>query len=463
MEKTKKLSTDELLGSSKMLPLIFKMALPTVAAQLVNLLYGVVDRVYIGHIEGIGKDALAGVGVSSTVIMLIAAFANILAGGGAPLAAISLGRGDREKCKRILGNCFTLGLIFTAVCMTVSYAFMTPLLKFAGASSVTMIYAKEYLGIYLVGTLFVMFSMGLNSFISAGGHPVVAMTSVIMGAALNTALDPVFIFGFDMGVRGAALATVISQACSAAFVLCFLFSKRSTIRLEAKYMMPDIKIIGGIVALGISPFVMASTESLVGFALNGSLSKFGDIYVSSLTVMQSAMQIVSIPLAGFTQGVSPIFGYNYGHRNNGRVKQALKYTMLIGVSFNLLGMLAMIIFPSAVASIFTSDSELISIVAKYMPIFLIGMTIFGLQRVCQNTFVALGDAKVSLFIALLRKVILLVPLALILPNFMGVTGVYAAEAIADGTAATLCTLIFVFRFPVLLKRNAETAKIDNKD
>ena len=456
MSETKKRGADELLGSSKMLPLIFKMALPTVAAQLVNLLYGVVDRIYIGHIEGIGNDALAGVGVASTVVILVAAFANILAGGGAPLAAIALGRGNREKCERILGNCFTLGIIFTVLCMSLSYAFMTPLLNFAGASEVTRVYAEDYLTFYLIGTLFVMISTGLNSFISAGGHPMIAMISVAMSALLNTILDPVFIFALGMGVKGAAVATVISQCASAVFVLLFLLSEKSTIRLSFKNASPDIKIIGSILALGISPFVMASTESLVGFVLNGSLSDFGDIYVSALTVMQSAMQIVSIPLSGFTLGVSPIISYNFGHRNNGRVKEALKYLMIIGVGFNLIGMLAMIIFPGAVASIFTSDEALIAIVRSYMPVFLLGMTIFGLQRVCQTTFVALGDAKISLFIALLRKIILLIPLALILPSFMGVMGVYSAEAIADATAATLCTLIFVFRFPSLLKKNLKT-------
>jgi len=229
--------------------------------------------------------------------------------------------------------------------------------------------------------------------------------------------------------------------------------KTTSLRLKISNMKPNGRIIAATMALGISPFVMASTESLVGFALNGMLASFDDIYVSALTVMQSAMQMVSIPLAGFTQGVSPIISYNYGHKNNNRVKQTLKYTFLIGVTFNLLGMLFMIAFPRMVASVFTSDAALISIVGKFLPLFLAGMTIFGLQRVCQNTFIALGDAKVSLCIALLRKVVLLVPLALILPRFMGVSGVYASEAIADATAAILCTVIFIFRFPQLLKKN----------
>lgn len=448
-------NSEELLGTSPILPLIFKMSLPTIFAQLVNLLYSLVDRIYIGHIPNVGSDALAGVGVASTIVILVAAFANIIAGGAGPLSAIALGKGERERAERILGNSVVLVFVFTVLCMSLSYAFMTPLLKLAGASNVTMLYAKEYLNVYLLGTVFVLISTGLNAFISVQGRPVVAMVSVMIGAVMNTALDPLFIYAFDMGVKGAATATVISQLCSAVFVLAFLTKKTTSLRIKPACFKPDGKIIASTMALGISPFVMASTESLVGFVLNGMLAAFDDIYVSALTVMQSAMQIVSIPLAGFTMGVSPIISYNFGHKNHGRVKETLKYTFAIGVSFNLIGMLFMIIFPRFVASVFTSDGALIEIVGQFLPVFLLGMTIFGLQRVCQNTFIAVGDAKVSLCIALLRKVLLLVPLALILPRFMGVTGVYAAEAIADATAAVLCTLIFIFRFSRILKNNKE--------
>ena len=451
-------NSDELLGSAPILPLIFKMSLPTVFAQLVNLLYSLIDRIYIGHIDIIGKDALAGVGVASTLVILVAAFANLIAGGAGPLAAIALGRGEREKSERILGNAFVLTVFFATLCMTLSYTFMVPLLRFAGASEVTAVYAKEYLDVYLGGTFFVMVATGLNAFISVQGRPFVAMISVLIGALLNTALDPIFIYALNMGVRGAAIATVISQLASAVFVFTFLVGKRASLRLKLNRMSPDIKIIGTTMALGISPFVMASTESLVGFVLNGTLSRYGDIYVGALAIMQSAMQIISIPLAGFTQGVSPIISYNYGHKDDTRVKETLKYTFIIGVSFNFVGMLFMILFPSVVAGIFTADEALVSIVSQYMPIFLAGMTIFGLQRVCQNTFIALGDAKVSLCIALLRKVVLLIPLALILSSFMGVVGVYAGEAIADAVAAALCTLIFIFRFPYLLKKNAECSQ-----
>jgi putative MATE family efflux protein len=332
---------------------------------------------------------------------------------------------------------------------------MEPMLRLAGASEVTMPYAVEYLSVYLIGTVFVMISSGLNLFISTQGRPAVAMLSVMLGAGLNTLLDPIFIFGFDMGVSGAAVATVISQAASAAFVLGFLFSKRAQLRLRPSLMRPRLSVIGKICALGISPFVMASTESVVGFALNGQLSAYGgDIHVGALAIMQGAMQAVSVPLAGFSQGVVPILSYNYGHKLNDRVKECFKICAVILFTFNLFGMLFMIIFPSVIVGAFTEDGELLSVVCKYMPLFLTGMTIFGLQRTCQNTFVALGQAKISLFIALLRKVILLVPLAYIFPSLIGVSGVYLAEAVADATAAISCTTIFAFLFPRILKKNA---------
>ena len=280
-----------------------------------------------------------------------------------------------------------------------------------GASENTLEYAVDYLSIYLLGTIFVEISTGLNSFINAQGRPAIAMFSVLIGALLNIILDPIFIFWFDMGVKGAALATVLSQACSAVWVVSFLFSRRASLPLEKRYMGLDRKIILSILALGVSPFIMASTESLVGFVLNSSLKEFGDIYISALTILQSSMQFASVPLTGFAQGFVPIISYN-----------------------------------------FASDERLIETVRWTMPVFLGGMTIFGLQRACQNMFVALGQARISIFIALLRKAILLIPLALILPNFMGVTGVYAAEAISDATAAICCTLLFFWQFPKILGR-----------
>lgn len=443
---------EERLGTDRMLPLVFKMALPAVIAQVVNLLYNLVDRIYIGHIPEIGTQALAGIGVAGSLIILISAFSAIVAGGGAPLAAIALGQGNRPRARKILGNGFILLLFFTVLTSALSYLFMEPILMFTGASHQTIGYAKDYLSIYLIGTLFVEVSVGLNTFINTQGRPGIAMWSIIIGAFLNILLDPLFIFVFGWGVKGAAIATIISQACSACWVLAFLTSSRASLRLERRYMKLDKKVIGAILALGASPFIMASTESLVGFVLNGSLKAFGDIYVSALTIMQSAMLIVSVPLAGFALGFVPIVSYNYGHGNRDRVKECFKIVVIVMFLFNFLLMLLMILFPAVVASVFTSDEQLIDTVSQVMPVFLGGMTIFGLQRACQNMFVALGQARISIFIALLRKVILLVPLALLLPHFVGVIGVYAAEGISDAAAAICCTIIFAMQFPKILKK-----------
>lgn len=446
--------SDEKLGIDRMLPLIFKMALPAVAAQLVNLLYGVIDKIYIGHIEGVGGEALAGVGITTSVIILIAAFSHLVGSGGSPLAAIQLGKGNREEASRILNNGFVMLIFFAFICTVVPFLFMDGILVLAGAEADILPYAKDYLSIYLIGTVFVMISTGLNMFINCQGRPGIAMLSVIIGAVLNTVLDPLFIFGLDLGVKGAAIATVISQGVSAAWVLSFLFSRKAQLRLELRHMKPRLKVVGAIAALGISPFVMASTESLVGFTLNGQLRTYGStVHVAALAVMQSAMQIVSIPLSGFSQGIIPILSYNYGHGKNDRVKECFEITLAVMFSVNLVGMLFMILFPRLIGGMFTDDVGVIEIVRQYMPLFLLGMTIFGLQRTCQNTFVALGQAKISLFIALLRKVILLVPLAYLLPLLMGVSGVYAAEAIADAVAAILCTVIFASVFGKILRKN----------
>ena len=348
---------EERLGTDRMLPLVFRMALPAVAAQLVNLLYTLVDRVYIGHIPGIGTDALAGVGVTSSVIILISAFSAIVAGGGAPLAAIALGQGHRERAGKILGNGFVLLVLFAVVTSTVSYLFMKPILTSIGASTHTLPYAVDYLSVYLLGTLFVEVAVGLNTFINCQGRPGVAMCSVIIGAVLNIVLDPLFIFTFDMGVKGAALATILSQACSAVWVLAFLTSKRASLQLERRYLQLDRRIVGATLALGLSPFIMASTESLVGFVLNGSLERYGDIYVSALAVMQAAMLCVSVPLTGFAQGFVPVVSYNFGHGNRERVKECFKIVVTVMFFFNFLLVLLMILFPSLVSAIFTSDAH----------------------------------------------------------------------------------------------------------
>lgn len=444
---------EERLGTDSMLPLIFRMALPAVAAQIVNLLYNIVDRIYIGHIPTYGSDALAGIGVTGSIIMLISASSAFVGGGGAPLAAIALGQGDRRRAEKLLGNGFML-LIFSAVFMVCVYAYMKPLLYLIGASDHTIDYAVDYLTVYLAGTVFVQLAVGLNPFINTQGRPGVAMFSVVIGAVLNIVLDPLFIFVFGMGVKGAAIATVISQAASAVWVMEFLTSKKATLRLRRENIGLERSVVLAIMGLGVSPFIMSSTESLVGFVLNSSLVHFGDIYVSALAIMQSAMLVVSVPLVGFSQGFVPVASYNYGHGNNARVKECFRIVVLVMFTFNLLQVLFMIFFPELVASAFTEDKNLIGVVGHYMPLFLAGMSIFGLQRACQNMFVALGQAKISVFIALLRKIILLIPLVLLLSRIVGLEGVFAAEAISDATAAVLCTLIFAWQFPRILRRNS---------
>lgn len=449
---------EERLGTDRMLPLIFRMALPAVAAQIVNLLYNIVDRIYIGHIPGYGTDALAGIGVTGSIIMLISACSAFVGGGGAPLAAIALGRGDRDRAEKLLGNGFTLLLIFSVLFSVGVYLYMEPLLYLIGASERTIGYAVDYLSIYLLGTVFVQLAVGLNPFINTQGRPRIAMASVVIGAVFNIVLDPLFIFTFNMGVKGAAVATVISQAVCAVWVVGFLLSEKATMRLHWKNVRPESHIILAILGLGISPFIMSSTESLVGFVLNSSLVRFGDLYVSALAIMQSAMLFVSVPLIGFSQGFVPVVGYNYGHGDNGRVKECFRIVVKVMFFFNLLLVLFMILFPEVVAGVFTDDARLIAVVGESMPLFLSGMTIFGLQRACQNMFVALGQAKLSVFIALLRKVILLIPLVLLLSCFVGLQGVFIAEAVSDALAAILCTAIFAYQFPRILRRNVHATR-----
>jgi len=443
-------SMQEQFGTAPMFPLIMKMALPSVAAQLVNLLYSIVDRIFVGRIPGAGTLALAGVGIVNTPIILIAAFAVLSGGGAAPLAAIALGKKDGERAQKILGNSFFLLILFAACLMALGYAFMRPILYTVGASKDTIGYALSYFSIYLAGTFFVMVNTGLSGFLNVQGKPVRAMVCVLVGAALNIGLDPVFMFVLGMGVAGAALATVLSQAVSALLILSYLLSGRAALRIQKKSLRPDREIIKSICALGVSPFVMSSTESLVGFVLNSGLRSFGDIYVSALTIMQTAMQIVSIPLQGFTQGANPVISYNYGKGDANRVKEGAMVMFGVMFTWNLVLTLFFILRPGIAASLFTQDAALTSCVEQVMPVFLLGMTIFGAQRASQNMFVSLNQPKVSLFIALLRKVILLVPLALILPKFFGAMGIFAAEAIADGTAAICCILIFASRFPKIL-------------
>ena len=443
----------EKLGKESIWKLALMMGIPGVFAQLVNLLYNIVDRIYIGNLDQVGRNALAGLGLVTPIITLISAFAMFVGGGGAPLAAKALGEKNYEKSKKILSNGFTLLIIFSILIMVVTLIIKKPLLYGIGASDETFVYANKYLSIYLIGTLFVEVTVGLNSFITAQGKSTLAMLSVLIGAIINIILDPILIFIFNMGIEGAALATVISQGCSFIFVLFILTSPKSILRIHIKYMQLEWNILKDVLFLGISPFVMASTESLIGFVLNKGLRDYGgDIYVSLLTILQSVMMLTSTPITGYTQGVSPIISYNYGAKNKTRVKEGIKVNLIVSFTFTFLFTLIVMIFPRAFGSLFTSDSELIDLTEKYLPIFMAGMLIFGLQRAFQTSFVALGEAKISLLIAVLRKIILLIPLAMVLPKFFGVSGIYYSEPIADCLAALTCTIIFIIRIKKIFNK-----------
>ena len=433
--------------------LMLSMAIPSVVAQVINILYNIVDRIYIGHIEGVGMEALTGVGVTFPIITLISAFSAFVGAGGAPLASIWLGKGDRKRAEKILGNGVSLLLLFTIFLMLFFYLFQTPLLYLFGASDATIGYASAYINIYLLGTIFVELALGLNTFIISQGQSKVAMAAVLIGAVANITLDPVFIFGLKMGVRGAAYATVISQALSALWTVGFLVGPKSSLTIRLWALKPELRIIGSVMALGVSPFIMRATESLISIVLNNGLQRYGgDIYVGSLTIMQSVMQMYSAPLGGFTQGVQPIISYNFGAGNFDRVKKL--YRWMIGISFGAAAgaTLLTMIFPGFFAGMFTNDENLVALVQQVMPLFVCGMLVFGLQQGIQPTFLALGQAKISLFIAIFRKVILLIPLALILPLKFGVMGIYYAEPISDVTSATVATILFLVNIKKIVSK-----------
>ena len=461
----------EILGTEKIWKLCIKMGIPCVLAQLVNLLYNIVDRIYIGHMPVIGDFALAGLGLCAPVLTLIAAFSSFVSGGGAPLAAKALGEGDPERAKKILNNGFVLLCFFSVVLGLIAFFVRSPLLRAIGASENTFAYADDYLSIYLIGTLFVQLAVGLNTFLTAQGKSLLAMLSVGIGAAMNIGLDPLFIFTFNMGIKGAALATVISQAASCAFVVTALSLKKMPVRLDFKYMKPDFKIIGSIAGLGLAPFVMSATESVIGFVLNGRLKYYGDLageglgdlHVSSLAVLQSVMMLITVPVSGFTQGVTPVLSYNYGAKNKKRLKDAYFITLGVCWAYCSLSAALMMSMPHMFGRMFTDKAELLEITDKYLPVFVAGMLIFGIQRACQTTFVAVTEAKISLFIAVLRKIILLVPFACLFPLSLGVGGVYWAECAADAIAATICGTIFFFRFRHILKRMDLPAPAESGD
>ena len=440
------------LGSGSVGKLLFSLALPTITSQIVNMLYNLVDRVYIGHMQPtdtVGALALTGVGVCLPVIMIISAFAALLAMGGAPRASISEGGGDLAMSEQIMGNALTLLLAVSVVLTVILQLFTEPLLLTFGASENTIGYALSYMRIYSLGTVFVLMTLGMNAYITAQGFTTVSMKTVLLGAILNTILDPIFIFGLDMGVRGAALATILSQAVSALWVLRFLTGPKTKWRLRRKYLRPVPAVFLPCLALGLSPFIMQSTESLIAVCFNTSLLKYGsDLAVGSMTVLTSIMQFAMMPLQGLTQGAQPIVSYNYGARKAERVREAFKCLLKACVVYSMGLWILVQLFPRMFILIFNNSPELVDYASWALRIYMAATGVFGVQIACQQTFIALGNAKTSLFLAVLRKIILLIPLIYILPMFFTdkAFAVFLAEPVADLLAVCTTATMFFFQF-----------------
>ncbi|MEG1847236.1 MAG: MATE family efflux transporter [Lachnospiraceae bacterium] len=448
-EKTK----ENELGTKSIGKLLFSLALPAITAQIVNVLYNMVDRMYIGHIPDVGANALTGVGVTLPLIMIVSAFAALVSMGGAPRASIMMGKGDNKTAEKILGNC-TSGLVVISILLTaLIFLFGKPLLLLFGASENTISYAWDYMSIYAVGTIFVQLALGLNAFITTQGFSKISMLTVLIGAVTNIILDPILIFGCNMGVKGAALATIISQGISALWVLKFLLGKKTILRIQKKNLIISPKVFFPCVALGISPFIMQSTESILAICFNSSLLKFGgDIAVGSMTILSSVMQFSMLPLTGLTQGAQPIISFNYGAGNAARVKKTFMLLLKCCLCYSFSLWLLVMLFPQIFAQIFTNSPVLITAVVHAMRIYMATSLVFGIQIACQQTFIALGNAKASIFLALLRKVFLLIPLIFILPVFFSdkVSAVFLAEPVADLIAVTVTGTMFLIQFRRIL-------------
>ena len=453
------------LGTEPIGKLLMKLALPTVAAQLINMLYNIVDRIYIGHIPGDGALALTGVGVCMPIIMIVSAFAALVGNGGAPRATIYMGKKDNDTAERILGNCFTAQIIISAVLTMVLLIWNRDLLLAFGASENTIDYAVAYMNIYAFGTVFVQITLGMNLFITAQGFAKTGMLSVLLGAVTNIILDPVFIFGFHMGVRGAALATILSQALSCIWVLCFLFGKKTVLRLKKRYMTDKKEILLPCLALGSSVFIMQSSESVISVCFNSSLLKYGgDIAVGAMTILTSVMQFAMLPLQGLGQGAQPIISYNYGAGNRERVKGAFWLLLKCSMFYSVLFWAVVMLFPQMFVGMFTSDAALAMFTREALKIYMAVVGLFGIQMACQITFGALGNAKASILVAVMRKFVLLIPLIYIMPAIFTADkarAVYMAEPVADTLAITFTGFLFFFQFRKVLRemnKNTENKK-----
>jgi len=444
----------ELLGRAPLGKLLLKLAVPTVIAQLVNMLYNIVDRIYIGHMEGVGDLALTGVGVAMPIIMVVSAFAALVGSGGAPRASILLGKKDGEGAESILGSCFTLQVLLSAVLTVVLLIWHRPMLLAFGASESTVGFAADYLSVYALGTVFVQITLGMNSFITAQGYTRVSMVSVVIGATTNIILDPILIYGFSMGIKGAALATVISQALSAVWIITFLCGKKTILRLSFSKLSLSPSVLLPCLALGSATFIMQASESVIFILFNSSLQRYGgDIAVGAMTILSSVMQLAMLPLQGIAQGAQPILSYNYGARNARRVKKTFMLLLFTCLSYSAVFAASVMLFPRAFVAIFTSNTELLAFASRVIRIYFGGTLIFGIQIACQMTFVSLGSALSSVLVAVVRKFVLLLPLILIMPHLMenALLGVYLAEPIADVLAVTFTSVLFTFRFKKALR------------
>ncbi len=439
----------DFLGTEPIGKLLLKLSIPTVIAQLINMLYNIVDRIYIGHIPGEGSLALTGVGVCMPIIMIVSAFAALVGSGGAPRASISMGKQDLDSAEKILGNCFILQIVISFILTAVLLLWSENLLLAFGASKNTITYATDYMRIYAIGTLFVQLTLGMNTFITAQGFTTISMVSVLIGAVCNITLDPLFIFGFHMGVKGAALATIISQSISTIWVVAFLCGKKTQLHLRKKYMRLEAPVILPCVALGLATFIMQASESVITVCFNSSLLRYGgDIAVGAMTILTSVMQFAMLPLHGIGQGSQPIASYNYGAKNADRVKKTFRLLLIASLTYSITLWAAIQLFPTAFVSIFTPDAELISFTAPMLRIYLGGLFLFGIQIACQITFTSLGKAVNSIVVAVVRKFVLLLPLIYIIPHLVSdpTTGVYLAEPIADIIAVTFTSILFTFQF-----------------
>lgn len=442
------------LGTAPVGKLLFQLALPNIAAQLINMLYNIVDRIYIGHMPGEGDLALTGVGVCMPIIMFISAFAALISSGGAPRASIFMGRGDMKSAERTMGSCFTLQLVLSVILTAALLIWNRDLLMAFGASENTIEYAAKYMAIYASGTLFVQLTLGMNSYITAQGFAKMSMLTVVIGAVCNIVLDPILIYGLNMGVEGAALATVISQGISCLWVLLFLSGKRTLLKLKKETIHIDWKLVWPCLALGLAPFMMQASESVISVCFNSSLLRYGgDVAVGAMTILFSVMQFALLPLNGLGQGAQPITSYNYGAGNVERVKKTFRLLLITSLGYSLILGMAILIFPRAFAGIFTPDPTLLDFTEKALRVYCGGLCIFGIQMACQMTFVALGNAPSSILVAVMRKFILLLPLIYLMPMLMDdkTMAVYTAEPIADVLSVTFAATLFAFQFKKVLR------------